>query len=55
MQSANKSIEDEINQEEVFKEINEFKVDPNAIYVEYNPSLALKKLLMIRYATPAEQ
>ena len=53
--NANKTIEDEINQEEVFKEIKEFKADPNAIYVEYNPSLALEKLLNMKYATPAEQ
>lgn len=50
-----KSIEDEINHEEVFKEIKEFKTDPNAIYVEYNPGVALEKLLNIRTATPAEQ
>lgn len=52
---TNKTIEDEINQEETFKEVKEFKADPNAVYVEYNPALALEKLLNIRNATAAEQ
>ena len=55
MENKNKYIEDEITHEEVFKEIKEFKADPNAIYVEYNPSVALEKLLNIHTATPAEQ
>lgn len=55
MANSNKSIEDLINQEEVFKEIKEFKIDPNAVYVEYDSALALEKLLNIKHATPAEQ
>lgn len=51
----NKSIEDEINQEEVFKDFKDLKADPNAIFVEYNPSLALEKLTNIKNASPAEQ
>ena len=53
--SFNKTFEDQINQEETFKEIKEFKVDPNAVYVEFNPALALEKLLNLKSASPAEQ
>lgn len=55
MKHTYKDIEDEINHEEVFKQIHEFKADPNAVYVEYNPSVALEKLLNIHSASPAEQ
>lgn len=52
---SNQNIIDEINAEEVFREIKEPINDPNAVYVEFNPIPALEKLVTINEATNAEK
>lgn len=48
-------IADQINREEVFKEAKDIKLDPNAVFVEFNPNLALEKLLSINILKLSER
>jgi hypothetical protein len=52
---TNNKIADEINREETFKEAKDIKLDPNAVFVEFNPNLALEKLLNINSLKFAEK
>lgn len=52
---SNKKIIDEINKEEVFREAKDIKLDPNAVFVDFTPSVAIEKLLNIKKLTIAEK
>ena len=52
---SNKRMVDEISKEEVFKEAKDIKLDPNAVFVEFNPAIASEKLLNIKKMTMAEK
>lgn len=52
---SNSKMVDEINREETFKEAKDIKLDPNAVFVEFNPNLALEKLLNINSLKIAEK
>ena len=52
---SNTKIVDEINKEETFKEAKDIKLDPNAVFVEFNSTIALEKLLNIKKLTMAEK
>lgn len=52
---SNKKIIDEINKEEVFKEAKDIKLDPNAVFVEFNSPVALEKLMNIKKLTMPEK
>ena len=52
---SNKKIIDEINKEEIFREAKDIKLDPNAVFIEFNPAIALEKLLNIKKLTMAEK
>lgn len=52
---SNKKILDEINKEEIFKEAKDIKLDPNAIFIEFNPAIASEKLLNLKKLSMQEK